>query len=160
MRTDVPVALGAAVLLAAALDIPFPRPRSHMAVLGLLCIAIGGAVQLYLQRVLFPTARYLPTTPKFQLLANLDILHPPLHIPVLLTALLPLIVSLVLLRRSRLPLDTSDKLVLLACLVYLPVWVTLGLVAEVRIFVPFLFLASPTIAKLWTAFLFNEGHNT
>jgi hypothetical protein len=159
MRTDVPVALGAALLLAAALNIPFPRPRSHMAVLGLVCIAVGGGVQLYLQRVLFPTARYLPTTPRFQLLANLDLLYPPLHIPIFLTALLPLIVSLVLLRRYRLPLDASDKLVLLVCLVYLPVWVTMGLVAEIRIFVPFLFLASPTIAKLWTAFLFDQGVN-
>jgi hypothetical protein len=32
----------------------------------------------------------------------------------------------------------------------------MGLVVEVRIFVPFLFLASPTIAKLWTAYLFND----
>jgi len=160
MRTDVPVALGTAVLLAAALDIPFPRPRSHIASLGVVCIAIGGCVQFYLQHVLFPAARYSPTTPRFQLLVNLNLLYPPLHIPVFLTALLPLIVSVVLLRRYHLPLDTPDKLVFLACLVYLPVWVTMGLVAEIRIFVPFLFLASPTIAKLWTAFLFNECRNT
>jgi hypothetical protein len=160
MRTEVPVALGTAVLLTAALDIPFPRPRSHMACLGAVCLAVGGSVQLYLQRVLFPASRYSPTTPRFQLLANLNVLYPPLHIPVFLTALLPLIVSVVLLRRYRLPLDTSDKLVLLICLVYLPVWVTMGLMSEVRIFVPFLFLASPTIAKLWTAFLFNEGNDT
>ena len=160
VRSDVPVALGAAVLLAAALNIPFSRPRSHIAILGLLCSAIGGAVQLYLQRIAYPNATYSPTTPRFQLLANLNLLHPPLHIPIFLTALLPLIVSLVLLRRHHLPLDPSDKLVLLVCLVYLPIWVTMGLVAEVRIFVPFLFLASPTIAKLWGAFLFNQENGT
>jgi len=160
MRAEVPVALGAAILLSAALAIPFPRPRSHIAILGLLCGAIGGAIQLYLQRIAYPNATYSPTTPRFQLLANLDLLHPPLHIPILLTALLPLIVGLVLLRRHHLLLDPSDKLVLLICLIYLPVWVTMGLVVEVRIFVPFLFLASPTIAKLWGAFLFNRGNGT
>ncbi len=36
----------------------------------------------------------------------------------------------------------------------------MGLVVEVRIFVPFLFLASPTIAKLWGAFLFNQENGT
>jgi hypothetical protein len=156
MRTEVPVALGIAILLSAAMDIPFPRPRSHITVLGLLCVAIGGATQLYLQRIAYPNATYSPTTPRFQLLTNLNLLHPPLHIPIFLTALLPLIVSLVLLRRHHLPLDPADKLVLLILLIYLPVWVAMGLVVEVRIFVPFLFLASPTIAKLWTAYLFND----
>ena len=156
MRAEVPVALGIAILLSATMDITFSRPRSHIAILGLLCGAIGGAAQLYLQRIAYPNATYSPTTPRFQLLANLNLLHPPLHIPIFLTALLPLIVSLVLLRRHRLPLDPSDKLVLLILLVYLPVWITMGLVVEVRIFVPFLFLASPTIAKLWTAYLFND----
>jgi len=160
MRAEVPVALGIAILLSAAMNIPFPRPRSHIAILGLFCVAIGGAIQLYLQRIAYPNAAYSPTTPRFQLLANLDLIHPPLHIPIFLTALLPLIVSLVLLRRHHLPLDPSDKLVLLICLVYLPVWVTMGLVVEVRIFVPFLFLASPTIAKLWTAYLFNDVNGT
>ncbi len=116
MRAEVPVALGAAILLSAALAIPFPRPRSHIAILGLLCVAIGGAIQLYLQRIAYPNATYSPTTPRFQLLANLDLIHPPLHIPIFLTALLPLIVGLVLLQRHRLPLDPSDKLVLLICL--------------------------------------------
>ena len=65
--------------------------------------------------------------PKIQLLTNLNPLSAPLHIPVFLTALLPLIVSVVLLRRYRLPLEASDKLVLLMCLVYLPLWITTGL---------------------------------
>jgi hypothetical protein len=158
VRSDVPVALGAAVLLSAAMAISFPRPRSHIAILGLLCVAIGGATQFYLQRSAYPSATYAQDTPKVQLLANLNLLHPPMHIPTFLTALLPLIVSLVLLRRHHLPLDPSDKLVLLILLVYLPLWVTMGLVVEVRIFVPFLFLASPTIAKLWGAFLLHQDH--
>lgn len=160
LRADVPVILGAAIVLSAALAIPFPRPRSQMAILGLLCAAIGGATQLTMQYVVYPTATYSPTTPRFQLMNNLNLFYPPFHIPIFLTALLPLIVSLVLLRRHHLPLDPSDKLVLLACLLYLPVWVSMGLMAEVRIFVPFLFLASPTMAKLWGAYLVNQGDGT
>jgi hypothetical protein len=37
------------------------------------------------------------------------------------------------------------------------VWITTGLMAEVRIFVPLLFLASPTIAKIWATFLLGES---
>src|ERR1035441_1296807 len=46
------------------------------------------------------------------------------------------------LRRYRLPFDPADKLVLLMCRVYLPVWFAMGLVVEVRIFVRYLFLRS------------------
>jgi hypothetical protein len=64
--------------------------------------------------------------------------------------------ALVWLRRYRLPFDPADKLVLLMCLVYLPVWFAMGLVVEVRIFVPYLFLAAPTIARVWAAFLLDD----
>lgn len=158
VRADVPVLAGVAILLAAAIAIPFPRSWAHVAILGLLCCAAGAGVQLYLARIAYPTAAYPPNIPKLQLLTNLNPLSAPLHIPIFLTALLPLIVSVVLLRRYRLPLEASDKLVLLMCLVYLPAWITTGLMAEVRIFVPFLFLASPTIAKLWGAFLLNQDN--
>ena len=155
MRADVPVVVGAAILLSAALAIPLPRPRSSIAILGLLASATGAAVQLYLQRVAYPNARYDATTSKFQLLNNLR-LDPPMHLPEFLIALLPFFASLFLLHRYRLRLESQDKLVLLICLLYLPAWVTVGLIVEVRIFVPFLFLASPTMARLWTAFLLGE----
>jgi hypothetical protein len=155
VRADVPFMVGIAITLCAAMAIPFSRPRAHVATLGLLCLAVGAATQLYLQRIAYPNASYPANTPKIQLLYNLNPIYPPLHIPEFLTALLPLIVSVVLLRRYRLPLESSDKLVLLMCLVYLPVWLITGLIGEVRIFVPFLFLASPTIAKLWAAYLLN-----
>jgi membrane-associated HD superfamily phosphohydrolase len=156
VRADVPAAAGAAVLLAAALAVPLHRPRTHVAALGLLCAAIAAGTQLYLQRVVFPHATYPANVPRFQLLTNLDPRHPIFHVPIVLTALLPLIVSLVWLRRYRLPFDPADKLVLLMCLVYLPVWFAMGLVVEVRIFVPYLFLAAPAIARVWAAFLLDD----
>jgi hypothetical protein len=155
MRADVPVVLGVALLLAAAVAIPLPRPRTSIAILGLLSSATGAGVQLYLQRVAYPNAQYPPTTAKIQLFNNLS-LDPPLHIPEFLIALLPFFATLFLLRRYRLYLESQDKLVLLICLLYLPVWVVVGLIVEVRIFIPFLFLASPTMAKLWTAFLLRD----
>ena len=155
VRADVPFVVGAAIVLSAALAIPLPRPRAHIAALGALCLATGAGAQIYLQRVVYPTVSYAADTPKFQLLNNLNPFFPPLHMPDFFTALLPLIVSVVLLRRYHLPLESSDKLVLLLCLLYLPAWIGTGLMAEVRIFVPFLFLASPTIAKLWAAYLLN-----
>ena len=158
-RADVPVALGAAVLLSAALAVPLPRPRAQTAILGLLAGAAGAATQLFLAGIAYPTAAYPSNFSKIQLFTNLNPLVAPLHIPTFLTALFPLIVSVVLLRRHRLPLEASDALVLLACLVYLPLWLITGLMIEVRIFVPFLFLASPTIAKLWGAYLLDQDNS-
>lgn len=158
LRADVPFVVGIAIVLSAAMSVPFPRSRAQIAVLGLLCAVVAGATQLYLQHI-FPlqTAQHRFT---IRLRENFDVLHPPLHLPIFLTALLPLIVSLFLLRRHHLPLDSSDKLVILMCLLYLPVFIAIGLVVEIRIFVPFLFLASPTIAKLWGAFLLHQDSAT
>jgi hypothetical protein len=156
MRADVTIVVGVAMLLAGALRITLPRPARQIAILGLLCASIGAAIQLYLQQVRYPHAVYPAGTPRIQLFANLNLIYPPNHLPVFLTALLPFLVTLMLLRRYHMILDAYDKLVLLICLVYLPVWVTMGLMNEVRIFVPFLFLAAPTIAKLWSSFLLAE----
>jgi len=157
MRADAPVAVGIALFIAAILAIPLRRPRVHIAILGALCSFAGAGVQLYLQRVAFPNATYPPGVPKFQLLHNLNPLYPPAHIPIFLTALLPFLVTLALIRRNHLRIDASDKLVLIICLVYLPMWIIVGLIGEARIFVPYLLLAAPTVAKLWAAFLLNEG---
>lgn len=76
-----------------------------------------------------------------------------LHLPILLTATLPLLFTLEVIRRYRLHLDASDWLTFLVALLYLPMYVLLGIVTEVRIYVPYLFLLSPAFAKLWVQFL-------
>ena len=58
--------------------------------------------------------------------------------------------------RFHIQVDPCDKLVLLICLVYLPLWITMGMIVEVRIFVPFLLLASPTVAKIWGSYVLAE----
>jgi len=142
MRADVPVALGIAILLSAAWPFRFPA-RAPTSPFWDCVWHYGGhtaihAVRRISQRHLFPT------TPRFQLLANLNLLHPPMHIPIFLTALLPLIVSLVLLRRHHLPLDPPTT-----CPSHpprlSPTMVTMGLVVEVRIFVPSSSLRRPPL---------------
>jgi hypothetical protein len=156
VQADVPVAVGVAIFLSIAVAVPFRRPRTQMAILGALCVAVGAAVQLYMRRGAYPNTAYPANISKAQLLTSLNLFYPPVHTLIFLTALLPFIVSMVLLRRHHLRLDASDKLVLVICLVYFPVWVMMGLVVGVRTFIPFLLLLSPTIAKLWGAFLFGE----
>jgi hypothetical protein len=70
--------------------------------------------------------------------------------------LLPFFFSLALIRRYRLRLDATDKLILLISLIYLPIYVAFGIMAEIRIYVPYLFLLSPVIAKLWAQFLWTD----
>ncbi len=160
MRSDATVISGLAILIIAAFNVPLPRPRLLTAILGLLCCAVGGGTQFYLQHVAFPIVTHTQTPATFQLLANLNVLKTPWHLPIFFTSILPFLFTLYLLRRHRLSLESSDKLVLLISILYLGMWFTLGLANEVRIFVPYLFLASPTIAKLWTAFLFQDALGT
>jgi hypothetical protein len=151
-RTDAPMVVGMATVVAAVLAIPFGRSRRAVAVLGLLCGTTGLATHIYLVHR-FPSVHPTQRAITLQLFRNLDIVHPPFQVPEFFTALLPFFVSLVLIRRYRLGLDSSDKLALLISLIYLPIYMTLGILSEIRIFVPYLFLMSPTIAKLWAQFL-------
>jgi hypothetical protein len=155
VRADLPLVVGVALLISAAMRIEFRRPVHQIVLFGIVSAVVGCGVQLYLQRVVYPLATYAPEVPKFQLLENLNPKASPEHVPVFLIGLLPFFVTLVLAWRSRMVLQPSDKLILLMCLLYLPLWVTVGLVIEVRIFVPFLLLASPVIARVWTAFLYD-----
>lgn len=155
-RTDIPIIVGVALLICAATRVNLDYPRGLIALFGAVSIAIGTCVQLYLEKILYPASRYPAQVPKIQLFHNLNPASPPVHIPVFLTALLPLLVTVGMASRRRTALLASDKAILLMCILYLPVWATVGLLIEVRIFVPFLFLASPVMARVWTAFLFGD----
>lgn len=156
LRTDAPLTVGIAILLITFTRTAFPRSRSATATLGLLCLAVGSATQLYLQYVMFPLKTPTQTPLTFRILTNFNPFDAPIHVPEFVAALLPFFLSLYFIRRYRLLLEFSDKLALLICLLYLPLYLAIGLVVEVRIYVPYLFLASPTIAKVWTAFLFSD----
>ena len=153
-RTDAPLVVGLATMIGATF-FPFRRSRRSIALLGLLCAATGATVQLYLHR-LYPSVLPEQRATTLQLFRNLNPFNGPFHIPEFLTALLPFFFSLALIRRYRLRLDATDKLILLISLIYLPIYVAFGIMAEIRIYVPYLFLLSPVIAKLWAQFLWTD----
>ncbi len=153
-RTDAALVIGLATMIGAAL-FPLRRSRSSIALLGLLCAATGGAMQLYLHH-LYPDVLPQQRATTLQLFHNINPFLSPLHIPEFLVALLPFLFTMVILRRYRLSLDATDKLILLVSLIYLPIYIAFGILAEIRIYVPYLFLLAPVIAKLWTQFLSAE----
>jgi hypothetical protein len=148
-RTDAPMVVGLATVVAATSGIQFQRIRTNVAILGLLCGGTGVVTHLLLHHR-FPSTHTAQRATTFQLSNNLNVLHPTLHIPTFLTVMLPLFFCLMLAWHSRLRFDSSDKLAMFISLIYLPVYVTFGILAEVRIFVPYLFLMSPTLGKLLT----------
>lgn len=131
LRTDVPFVLGIALALV-ALRRPPSGSRSLSLSQGLAVAALAGAIQWYLQAVLFPHLSYPPDTQVFQLLNNLQ-RH---SLSAALLAIIPCLLPLLLRSGQRLrPLDT---LALAGSALYLPLWFSVGVAAEVRIFVPFL----------------------
>ncbi len=152
MRGDAPVIMGGGLVLFAliARDLPGTR-RIGMASIGVTTAALGGVTQLYLEH-LFPLHPG-QTKATFQLWTNLRVWQSPFHIPVFLTAISPLVFTLWLVWRNRLKLDTSSRLILFLCVLYLPIYFCLGLVQEVRIYVPYMMLAAPSLGKVWASYL-------
>ena len=153
-RTDAALVAGIATIISAAV-FPFKRSRGSVAFLGLLCAGTAATAQLYLHH-LYPSILPEQRATTLQLFRNIDLFRGPLHVPEFLTAMLPFLFSMVLLRRYRLRLDSTDKLILLISLIYLPIYITFGILAEIRIYVPYLFLLSPVMAKLWAQFLWDR----
>lgn len=132
MRTDVPFLFGLALTLLALLSARFaPSGRRGLSLLhGVAVGALAGGIQWYLQTIRFPHLTYPPDTPAFQLLNNLH-RH---NMGAALLALVPCLLPLLFLRNPR----PVDRLALIAAALYFPLWFTLGVAGEVRIFVPFL----------------------
>ena len=76
------------------------------------------------------------------------------HFSVLLLALLPFVwVAWVGLVSQETWLTAVDKVALLTLALYLPVWLTIGVIAEVRIGVPLLLALCPMAARVAAGFL-------
>ena len=146
VRSDVPATFGVAVMLVcwtSASKKLFGSKR-RAAAFGAVSAGLAIAVQFVLQHYLFPHATYPPDTKLVQLLFNL-------HARPLATfsiAILPygLIVAGAIACWKQ--LDGLDQLLIVASLAYLPLWFTVGVALEVRIFVPYLLALTPTAAKL------------
>jgi hypothetical protein len=146
VRADVPAIFGLAICLFTltthAKEMFGSRKLGFL--YGLTIVIIALATQAYLQFVLFPHATYPPSTPVFRFVYNLGIRG----LATFAVAILPFALTFALAAKYRKRLEPADVLVLFASSAYLPLWWTIGVNVEVRIFVPFLFASTPMMAKL------------
>jgi hypothetical protein len=144
VRADVPFIMGfslAALGVFGALEEWGSRVAN--ALRGLAVMVTAGGMEVYLQYFLYPHRRYMTGSP---IMLYLNV-HPNMF-GVMMLALLPAFftVWLYLLRPIR--LGAFDRLTILGTLIYLPVCFTVGIVREVRIYVPFLILLSAIAARV------------
>ncbi|MGB6931854.1 MAG: hypothetical protein WBD91_03715 [Acidobacteriaceae bacterium] len=143
IRADVAVILHAGFFLAVLFNKKaVPLGRAWQAVTSLLAALAAGCVQLYLMRVRFPNAHYGPEG-VVQLANNAQ---PQMWITMLL-ALLPFGLLLALVIGKRYRPSAVMAMLLTSSLLYFPLWATVGLLDEVRIFLPFAFALMP--ATVW-----------
>ena len=155
VRADVTIATGLGLAAWAALS---PQAdgwgkRSRLVTAGIAIAAIGAAVQAYLQFVRFPHLTYDPGTRPVQLLYNLRHAH---QLEVAALALLPFLLIGALTRRARTNEPSLLPLALAMAAIYAPLWITFGVLQEVRVFVPFLLGLAATLAPVLTTRLFAE----
>ncbi len=150
IRADVAVILHAGFLLGACL--PFaknmPLGRLLQACISLLAAALAGGTQLYLMRVQFPSAKYGPAG-VFQVVTNL---HPMQWMTALL-GLFPFWLLLWLVAKRFYRPDSVTAMLLISSLLYLAVWSVVGLLDEVRIFLPFAIVLLPATALVLSEML-------
>ena len=146
VRSDVPAVLGMALVLVSLTNTAKAQfgSRRFLALRGMAIAFLAGVVQLYLQRVRFPHARYEPNVSVIRLGENLAV-H---NLGSLALAMLPvlLIGGVFFARRPR--LSAMDLIIITASALYLPLWLTVGLAAEVRLYVPFLMALCVVAAKI------------
>lgn len=140
IRADVAVVLHAGFFLAILFpgNVAVPLGRVRQMIVSLLAALLAGCVQLYLMFVLFPNAKYGASGP-VRFLSNL---HPQMWL-IMLLALLPFWLLLSLAAGKRYRPDVVTVMLLTSAVLYLPLWATVGLLDEVRIFLPFAFALIP-----------------
>ena len=150
VRTDIPMVLGVALLLLAVLR---TGRRWRYFGIGAGILMIAAAIQAFLQFILFPDAMYPHGLRVVHLAENLQ----PRQLVVVVIALLPWVLLMRLLVRYRKEMEPGDVLAAIASCLYVPLWWAVGIVSEVRLFVPFLLAMTPTAAKLMVLFLRGDG---
>ena len=139
IRADVAVVLHAGFFLAVFFNKQsVPLGRAWQAAASLLTALAAGCVQLYLMLVRFPNAHY-GSEGVIQLANNLK----PEMWATMLLALLPFWLLLGLAVSKRYRPSAVTAMLLTSSLLYFPLWATVGLLDEVRIFLPFAFALMP-----------------
>jgi hypothetical protein len=145
VRADAVVALHAGLLLACLLPgaSGFRLGRALQAATSASCIGAAAAVQLYIERVLYPAAQR--NVAAFQLLGNLHSLNGYLALGLGLT---PWWLTLWLVARRWRVLDGWGRGLLLGSVVHFCLFYSLGMAEEVRIFLPFAMVLVPVTLRL------------
>jgi hypothetical protein len=132
----------------------FALPRGVQAGTSMVAILLAAGIQYYLMKRVYPQASY-GDTPVLQLFLNLK--TPEAYAPFLLF-LFPAGWTAVMLTRKRYQVESADLGVFMGAVIFLGMWVVVGKIAEVRIFMPFALALVPlTVELAMQAFLPGGG---
>ncbi len=130
-----------------------PAPRIFNICLSFIAAALAAAVQWFLIHRLYPHATY-GDTPVFQLRMNL---HEPLRIIAFVLFMAPVIYTLAVAVRRRDSQEPAAMALCVAIALFLPLWIVLGKIDEVRIFLPFAVALIPqTVSQLLGSLMDEE----
>jgi hypothetical protein len=146
VRADVAFALHVGILLVCLTPAGrgFRLSRPVQAATSLVAVAVAVAVQYDLMKRVYPQASY-GDTPVFQLILNLK--APVGYLP-FLVFLVPFGWTAVMLRRQRYRAGAAEIGMFTAAVVFLGMWLTVGRIREVRIFMPFALAVAPLTVGL------------
>jgi hypothetical protein len=145
-RADVAFALNAGFFAAALIlsETALALSRKFATAVSAAGALLAAAIQLWLAHVVYPQATY-GAVKMWQLRPNL------IHVtrwPPFAVFMLPLVWMLAQLYRQRSIVSGLNRAILIAALFDLALWVTVGKIDEVRIFLPFAFALMPLITEL------------
>jgi hypothetical protein len=146
IRADLPCALNAGMFLVSLTRTKDTLSISRRAALvtSLACIGVAAGTQLYIMRVMYPHASY-GQTPLIMLVRDY---RQPLGYPPFLVFMLPLAWLGVQAWRQWSVLDAGSRGLLIGAAIYFVLWVVLGKLDEVRIFIPFAVVLIPMTMEL------------
>jgi hypothetical protein len=158
VRADVALALHLGVLLVCLTPAGkgFALPRWVQTGTSVVGVVLAMGIQYWLMRRVYPQANY-GDTPVLQFFLNLK--SPESLVPFLLF-LAPFAWTAVMLMRKRYQVDSAQMAMFTAAVIFLGMWVTVGRIAEVRIFLPFALALSPlTVEVGMQRFLADVSHS-
>jgi hypothetical protein len=146
VRADVAVALHAGIFLVCCTSAGsgFALGRRLQAATSLVAMALAAGIQYDLMRRVYPHANY-GDTPVVQLFRNLQ--APTTQLPFFLF-LVPFGWTAAMLVRRRYRADSAGLGVFAGAVIFLGMWLMVGRIKEVRIFLPFALALAPLTAEL------------
>jgi hypothetical protein len=146
VRADAAFALHAGILVVCLTPAGrrFALPRWLQAGTSLVAAVLAMGIQYWLMRRVYPQANY-GDTQVLQLFLNLK--SPEKFVPFLLF-LVPFAWTAVMLTRRRYQTDSAGIAMFTAAVIFFGMWVTVGRIGEVRIFLPFTLTLAPLTVEL------------